>query len=54
MYGDNLERFRVLADTLTFVDRNPPARTSNPFTTLSLCSTPARFSSACYGPGGKS
>jgi hypothetical protein len=30
--GTNLERFRVRTDTLTFVDRKPPARTSNPFT----------------------
>jgi hypothetical protein len=28
----NLERFRVRADTLKFVDRKPPVRTSNPFT----------------------
>ena len=31
--GTNLERFRVLTDTLTFVERKAPARTSNPFTT---------------------
>ena len=31
--GTNLQWFRVRADTLTFVDRKPPARTSNPFTT---------------------
>jgi hypothetical protein len=30
--GTNLERFRVRTDRLTFVDRKPPARTSNPFT----------------------
>ncbi|WP_260738826.1 hypothetical protein [Tunturiibacter lichenicola] len=30
--GTNLERFRVRTDTLKFVDRKPPARTSNPFT----------------------
>ena len=30
--GTNLERFRVSSDTLKFVDRKPPARTSNPFT----------------------
>jgi hypothetical protein len=30
--GINLERFRVRADNLTFVERKPPARTSNPFT----------------------
>jgi hypothetical protein len=30
--GTNLERFRVRTDTLTFVERKPPARTSNPFT----------------------
>jgi hypothetical protein len=30
--GTNLEWFRVRTDTLTFVDRKPPARTSNPFT----------------------
>ena len=29
----NLEWFRVRTDTLTFVDRKPPAKTSNPFTT---------------------
>jgi hypothetical protein len=28
----NLERFRVRTDTLTFVERKPPAKTSNPFT----------------------
>ena len=28
-----LERFRVQSDTLTFVERKPPASTSNPFTT---------------------
>ena len=31
--GTNLQWFRVRTDTLTFVDRRPPARTSNPFTT---------------------
>src|ERR1700758_2662524 len=31
--GTNLQWFRVRTDTLTFVDRKPPARTSNPFTT---------------------
>jgi hypothetical protein len=31
--GTNLEWFRVRSDTLTFVDRKPPAKTSNPFTT---------------------
>jgi hypothetical protein len=31
--GTNLQWFRIKADTLTYVDRNPPARTSNPFTT---------------------
>jgi len=30
--GTNLEWFRVKSDTLTFVDRKPPPRTSNPFT----------------------
>jgi hypothetical protein len=30
--GMNLERFRVRTDTLTFIERKPPARTSNPFT----------------------
>ena len=30
--GLNLERFRVRVDSLTFVDRKAPARTSNPFT----------------------
>ena len=30
--GTNLERFRVRTDRLTFVDRKPPARTSNPST----------------------
>jgi hypothetical protein len=28
-----LEWFRVRTDTLTFVDRKPPAKTANPFTT---------------------
>ena len=32
MPGTNLERFRVRTDTITFVERKPPARTSNPFT----------------------
>lgn len=31
--GTNLERFRVRTDSLTFVERKPPAKTSNPFTT---------------------
>ena len=31
--GTNLRWFRVKADTLTYVDRKPPAKTSNPFTT---------------------
>ena len=30
--GTNLERFRVRTETLTFVERKPPAKTSNPFT----------------------
>ena len=30
--GTNLERFRVRTDSLTFVERKPPARSSNPFT----------------------
>src|ERR1700757_3974056 len=32
--GTNLQWFRVKTSDLTFVDRKPPARTSNPFTTL--------------------
>src|SRR5207248_10392649 len=31
--GTNLQWFRVRTDSLTFLDRKPPARTSNPFTT---------------------
>ena len=31
--GTNLQWFRVRSDTLTFVERKAPARTSNPFTT---------------------
>src|SRR5271154_5840726 len=31
--GTNLEWFRVKTDTLTFVERKPPTKTSNPFTT---------------------
>jgi hypothetical protein len=31
--GTNLQRFRVRTDTLTYVERKPPTRTSNPFTT---------------------
>src|SRR5271170_7658173 len=31
--GTNLEWFRVRTDTLTFVERKPPTKTSNPFTT---------------------
>ncbi len=30
--GTNLQWFRVRTDRLTFVERKPPARTSNPFT----------------------
>jgi hypothetical protein len=30
--GTNLRRFRVRTDRLTFAERKPPARTSNPFT----------------------
>jgi hypothetical protein len=31
--GTNLERFRERTDSVKFVERKPPARTSNPFTT---------------------
>ena len=31
--GTNLERFRVRTDALTFVERKPRTKTSNPFTT---------------------
>jgi hypothetical protein len=31
--GTNLQWFRIKADTLTYVDRKPTVRTSNPFTT---------------------
>jgi hypothetical protein len=31
--GTNLEWFRLSSDTLTFVGREAPAKTSNPFTT---------------------
>ena len=31
--GTNLQWFRVKTDTLTFVDRKPPTRTSNPLAT---------------------
>ena len=31
--GTNLQWFRVRSDTLTFLERKAPARTSNPFTT---------------------
>lgn len=30
--GTNLQWFKMRTDTVTFVDRKPPARTSNPFT----------------------
>jgi hypothetical protein len=30
--GTNLERFRVRTETLNFIERKPPARTTNPFT----------------------
>jgi hypothetical protein len=30
--GTNLEWFRVKAESLTYVERKPPAKTSNPFT----------------------
>jgi hypothetical protein len=32
-FRPGVERFRVRTDTITFVERKPPARTSNPFTT---------------------
>ncbi len=31
--GTNLQWFRIHAETLTYVERKPPAKTSNPFTT---------------------
>jgi hypothetical protein len=31
--GTNLERFRVRTDALTYVERKPQVKTSNPFTT---------------------
>src|SRR5258708_26153932 len=31
--GTNLQRFRVPVENITFIERKPPARTSNPFTT---------------------
>ena len=31
--GTNLQWFRIPIDTLTYVERKPPAKTSNPFTT---------------------
>jgi hypothetical protein len=31
--GTNLQRFRERTDNLNFVERKPPAKTSNPFTT---------------------
>jgi hypothetical protein len=31
--GTNLQRFRVPIDNITYVERKPPAKTSNPFTT---------------------
>jgi hypothetical protein len=31
--GTNLQWFRIHAETLTYVERQPPAKTSNPFTT---------------------
>jgi hypothetical protein len=30
--GTNLQRFPVPVENITFVEREPPARTSNPFT----------------------
>jgi hypothetical protein len=44
--GTNLERFRVRTGTLTFVERKPPARTSNPFTNPEPVLEPTRSSSA--------
>jgi hypothetical protein len=44
--GTNLQRFRERVDNLTFVERKPPARTSNPFTTPEPVPTPPRSSSA--------
>jgi hypothetical protein len=32
--GTNLERFRVRIEDLTFVERKPPAKTSNPFASV--------------------
>jgi hypothetical protein len=31
--GTNLQWFRIKSDTLSYVERKPPAKTSNPFTT---------------------
>jgi hypothetical protein len=36
VHGTNLERFRVRTDSLTFVERKLPAKTSNPFRTPEL------------------
>ena len=41
--GTNLERFRVRADALTYVERKPPAKTSNPFTTPEPVSMPVKW-----------
>jgi hypothetical protein len=40
--GTNLPWFRLRTDSLTFVDRKPPARTPNPFTTPEPCLMPGR------------
>jgi hypothetical protein len=39
--GTNFNRFRVRSDTLKFVDRKPPVKTSNPFTNAEPVFDPA-------------
>jgi hypothetical protein len=45
--GTNLMRFRVRPETLTFVERKPPTRTSNPFTTPEPVIDAASFQETC-------
>jgi hypothetical protein len=53
--GTNLQWFRVETDTLTFVERKPPARTSNPFTTPEPVFDAEEIPRThCRGPGGES
>jgi len=52
--GTNLQWFRVRTDTVTFVDRKPPARTSNPFTDPeSVIDVDENYGTYRHGQGGE-